>query len=92
MHRMWLECWQNIEVNDLHHFPLWEKGVHDLLQEHFQELVSIFAYYAKSSGLSTTAKESVEMTLSEFHVLVRDTGLETKDLRFDFPLRTYELT
>eukprot|EP00966_Prymnesium_polylepis_P227043 5253449-Prymnesium_polylepis.1 len=34
MHRKWLECWQNIEVNDLHHFPLWEKGVHDILQVH----------------------------------------------------------
>ena len=31
-HRKWLDCWQNIEIADLHYFPLWEKEVHDLLQ------------------------------------------------------------
>jgi len=83
LHRKWLECWQNIEVSDLHHFPLWEKGVHDVLQESFQDLISIFAHYAKSIGGSTTAEDAVEMTLSEFKDLVRDTALETKDLKFD---------
>eukprot|EP00966_Prymnesium_polylepis_P206025 4774034-Prymnesium_polylepis.1 len=83
IYRKWLECWQNIEVNDLHHFPLWEKGVFDILQESFQDLMSIFAHYAKSVGGSTTAEDAVEITLTEFKDLVRDTGLETKDLKFD---------
>jgi hypothetical protein len=38
------------------------------LQESFQDLMSIFAHYAKSIGGSTTAEDAVEMTLSEFKV------------------------
>ena len=34
-------------------------------------------------GGSTTAEDAVEMTMSEFKDLVKDVGLETKDLRFD---------
>ena len=82
-HRKWLDCWQNIEIADLHYFPLWEKGVFDCLQECFQDLTNIFAHYAKSIGGSTTAEDAVEMTLGEFKDLVKDVGLETKDLRFD---------
>merc|ERR1719271_2275880 len=82
-HRKWLDCWQNIEIADLHYFPLWEKGVFDCLQEAFQDLTNIFAHYAKSIGGSTTAEDCVEMTMSEFKDLVKDVGLETKDLKFD---------
>jgi hypothetical protein len=32
LHRRWRDCWQCMELADLHHFPLWEKGVHDVLQ------------------------------------------------------------
>ena len=49
-HRKWLDCWQNIEIADLHYFPLWEKGVFDCLQECFQDLTNIFAHYSKSIG------------------------------------------
>jgi len=82
-HRKWCDCWQNIEIADLHYFPLWEKGVFDCLQECFQDLTNIFAHYAKSIGGSTTAEDAVEMTMSEFKDLVKDVGLETKDLKFD---------
>ena len=82
-HRKWLDCWQNIEIADLHYFPLWEKGVFDCLQECFQDLTNIFAHYAKSIGGSTTAEDAVEMTMTEFKDLVKDVGLETKDLKFD---------
>jgi hypothetical protein len=37
-HKLWLQCWQNIVLFDEHHFPLWEKGVHDTLQSHFPVL------------------------------------------------------
>ena len=32
-HRKWLDAWQAMSLMDLHHFPLWEKEVHDVLQE-----------------------------------------------------------
>ena len=58
-HRRWLDCWQNIEIADLHHFPLWEKGVFDCLRETFGELIKIFAHYSKSIGGSITAEDAV---------------------------------
>ena len=82
-HRKWVDTWQCLEIGDLHLFPLWEKGVHDVLQECFSDLLSIFAHYSKSISGSATAEDAVEMTLSEFKDLVRDVGLETKDLKFD---------
>ena len=51
---------------DLHHFPLWEKEVHDVLQECFQDMQSIFAFYCKSIGGSDSAEAAVEMNMSEF--------------------------
>merc|ERR1719183_250008 len=68
---------------DLHYFPLWEKGVFDCLQECFQDVTNIFAHYAKSIGGSTTVEDAMEMTMTEFKDLVKDVGLETKDLKFD---------
>ena len=82
LHRRWRDCWQNLEIADLHHFPLWEKGVHDCLQAVFGKLQKIFAYYAKGIG-GETAEDAVEMTMSEFKDLVKDVNLETKDLKFD---------
>ena len=43
----------------------------------------IFAHYAKGATGGETAEDAVEMTLSEFKELVKDVGLETKDLKFD---------
>ena len=82
-HRKWLDCWQNIEIADLHYFPIWEKSVFGCLQECFSDLTNIFAHYSKSIGGSTTAEDAVEMTMSEFKDFVKDVSLETKDLRFD---------
>ena len=53
-HRRWLECWQCIEIADLHHFPLWEKGVFDCLHDCFSDLLTVFAHYAKSRGGTAT--------------------------------------
>ena len=72
-HRKWLDCWQNIEIADLHYFPLWEQQVHDVLQARFSDLLSIFSHYSKSVGGSTTAEDAVEMTMTEFKDLVKDT-------------------
>ena len=54
-----------------------------LVQGAFSELLAIFAHYCKSVGGAVTAEDAVEMTMSEFKDLVKDVGLETKDLRFD---------
>ena len=83
LHRKWRDCWQNVEIADLHHFPLWEKGVHDVIQPVFGELQKIFAHYAKGVTGGETAEDAVEMTMTEFKKLVNDVGLETRDLKFD---------
>lgn len=59
LHRRWRDCWQNIEIADLHHFPLWEKGVHDVLQPLFGELQKIFSHYAKGATGGETAEDAV---------------------------------
>ena len=46
--------------------PLWEKGVHDLLQKHFNELSLIFLAYCRSLLGSDTAEDAMEMEMSEF--------------------------
>ena len=81
-HRRWLECWQCMELADLHHFPLWEKGVFDCLHECFEDLIQIFAHYAKSVS-DTTVEDAMEITMSEFKKLVKDVGLETKEFKWD---------
>ena len=82
LHRQWRDCWQNLEIADLHHFPLWEKEVHDTLQPVFGEIQKIFANYCKSIG-GITAEDAVEMTMTEFKKLVKDVHLETRDFKFD---------
>ena len=82
LHRQWRDCWENVEIADLHHFPLWEREVHDTLQPVFGEIQKIFANYCKSIG-GESAEDAVEMTMSEFKDLVKDVGLETKDFKFD---------
>ena len=39
---------------DLHYFPLWEGEVHDVLQECFGDLQSIFAFYCKACHMPHT--------------------------------------
>jgi hypothetical protein len=63
LHRQWRDCWQNVELADLHHFPLWEKGVHDVLQPIFADLRKIFAHYAKGA----TGGETVSSRRDDAH-------------------------
>ena len=80
-HRKWLECWQCIEIADLHHFPTWEQAVFELLQECFSDLELVFAHYSKSIGGSGTAEDAVEMTMTEFLKLVSARARRTRDAR-----------
>ena len=82
-HRKWLDCWQNIEIADLHHFPLWERDVHDLLQKHFGQLCLIFLAYCRSVLGSDTAEDAMEMEMAEFKDFVDECRLETKSIGFD---------
>ena len=78
----WLECWERMQLMDMHHFPLWEKEVHDILQPLFKELQLIFLAYTRSIS-EDSAEDAMEMSMDEFHDFVVDVGLETKEYRFD---------
>ena len=67
----------------MYYFPPWEKGVHDLLQKHFQELSLIFLAYCRSVLGSDTAEDAMEMEMAEFKDFVDECGLETKSINFD---------
>jgi hypothetical protein len=67
----------------VYYFPLWEKGVHDILQKHFQELSLIFLAYCRSLLGSDSAEDAVEMEMAEFHDFVEECGLETKEVSVD---------
>ena len=82
-HRKWLQVWQRMELQDIHYFPLWEKGVHDCLQKHFQDLSLIFLAYCRSVLGSDTAEDAMEMEMAEFKDFVDDCKLETKYVNFD---------
>ena len=55
-HRQWMGVWQSLSLSDLYHFPLWEKGVFDCLQECFQDLTNIFAHYVIDEWFEGTVK------------------------------------
>ena len=67
---------------DIHHFPLWEKGVHDCLQKHFGSLQRVFAHYTKGISGIDSAADALEMELEEFHDFVKDAKLETRMINF----------
>ena len=68
---------------DMYYFPLWEKGVHDLLQKHFRSSALIFLAYCRSVLGSDTAEDAMEMEMAEFKDFVDECGLETKSVNFD---------
>ena len=82
-HKKWLEVWQRLELSDMYYFPLWEKGVHDILQKHFSELSLIFLAYCRSLLGSDSAEDAMEMEMAEFKDFVDECGLETKQVNFD---------
>ena len=76
--RLWCDCWKRIVLVDVHHFPLWERAVHDTLLLDFAPLVRIFAHYCKGVSGVDSAADAFEMELEEFHDLVKDARLETR--------------
>jgi hypothetical protein len=64
-HKRWLGVWQRLELSDLYYFPVWEEAVHNLLQQHFDELALIFLAYSRSVLGSDTAEDATEVPLGE---------------------------
>ena len=55
--RLWQSCWSQMALMDIHHYPLWEQGVHDCLQKHFGVLQRIFSKYTKGiSGIDSAVR------------------------------------
>lgn len=76
-HKLWCQCWESVALIDIHHFPLWEKGVHDVLQVHFPVLMRIFSHYTKGISGMDSATDALELGLDEFHDFVKEAKLET---------------
>merc|ERR1719502_1594311 len=81
-HKLWCQCWENVVLVDIHHFPLWEKGVHDALQQNFPVLMRIFSHYTKGISGIDSAADALEMELEEYHDFVKDAKLETRMINF----------
>merc|ERR1719473_2657693 len=80
--KLFSQCWKLMPLMDIHHFPLWEKGVHDCLLKHFAPLQRIFAHYTKGISGIDSAADALEMELEEFHDFVKDAKLETRMINF----------
>ena len=81
-HKLFTQCWDKMPLMDVHGFPLWEKGVHDVLLAHFPALTRIFSHYTKGISGIDSAADALEMELGEFHDFVKDAKLETKLINF----------
>ena len=77
------ECWREMPLMDIYGFPLWEKGVHDVLQRYFGALMRVYSHYCKGISGIDSAADALEMELEEFHDFIKDAKLETKLIRFD---------
>ena len=70
--------WERIDLSHLFGFPLWESEVFTVLSTNFEQLRSIFDYYAKSGtagGASAGALLTMQQT--ELQTLAIDVGMTT---------------
>ena len=75
----WNDMWAKMDLSDCHGWPLWEKEVYLLLGAAFDELASIFSYYAKSGGVGTSAASAFVLQQAEVTNFSLDCDLPTKD-------------
>ena len=47
VHRLFLDVWGRMPLMDIHGYPLWEKGVHDVVLTNFVAMQRIFSHYTK---------------------------------------------
>ena len=75
----WTDTWKKMDLSDVHGWPLWEKEVYLILGAAFDEIASIFAYYAKSGGVGTSASSAFQLQQAEVTNFALDCELTTKD-------------
>jgi len=75
----WMTLWTKLNLSTLPGFPLWEKAVHDLLQDKREALGSIFRAYSASSLVGS----ATDMDMDEFHDFVIEAQLVTDAYGFD---------
>jgi hypothetical protein len=71
--------WKRMILDDCHGWPLWEKDVFIIFAKYFEELGSIFSYYAKSGGTGTSADSAFKLQQAEVTNFALDCELTTKD-------------
>lgn len=77
-----------MQLSDIYHFPLWEKGVHDLLQLHFTELSLVFFGYARIASESD-GDITLQMGISGLRDFVDDCLLATREVGFEHFCSTF---
>ena len=75
----WDATWKRMDLSDCHGWPLWEKEVYGIFASTFEDLGSIFAYYAKSGGVGTAADSAFKLQQAEVTNFSLDCQLPTKD-------------
>ena len=74
-----VEVWEKMDLSDCHGFPLWEKEMFLLFASKYEEIYSIFSYYAKSGGTGTGASSGFQLQQGEIVNLSLDCHLPTAD-------------
>ena len=69
--------WAKMNLDDCHGWPLWEKELFLLLAKHFEEIYSIFTFYAKSGATGTSASSGFMLQQGEVTNLALHCGLAT---------------
>ena len=71
--------WGLMDLSHVYGFPLWEEGVFNLLHGAFEQLRSIFDYYAKS-GTAGSASTAALLTMqqTELQTLALDVGMNSE--------------
>ena len=55
VHRLFVDVWGRMPLMDIHGYPLWEKGVHDLVLANFVAMQRIFSHYTKGAHTPRTS-------------------------------------
>ena len=73
----WLAVWQDMDLSHLPGFPMWERGVFEILQPCWPTMRSIFHFYCRR-GNHNSALPPHRMGLSAFLLWSEDCRLRTK--------------
>ena len=71
--------WKKMILDDCHGYPLWEKEMFLLLASKYEELYSIFTFYAKSGGTGSSASSGFMLQQAEITNLALDCQLTTPE-------------